>query len=68
MNEIVQQVARQTGLSEEMAAQVVTTVVETLKERLPAPIASQIDAALQGGAAAPSIGQAAASLGSLFQK
>ncbi len=49
MNELVQQVCQRTGLSEDKAQQAVQTVLGYLKEKLPGPIAGQIDSALQGG-------------------
>ncbi len=49
MNELVQQVAQRTGLSEDKAQEAVQTVVGYLKDKLPGPIAGQIDSALQGG-------------------
>lgn len=49
MNELVQQVCQRTGLSEDKAQQAVQTVIGYLKEKLPGPIAGQIDSALQGG-------------------
>ena len=48
MDEIVKQVAERAGVSEEVARRAVETVVAVLKERLPAPLAGQIDAALSG--------------------
>jgi hypothetical protein len=49
MDELVNQVARRTELAPEQARQAVQTVLKVLKERLPAPIASQIDAVVGGG-------------------
>ena len=49
MDELVKQVQQRTGLSEEQARQAVETVISLLKERLPAPIAGQIDSVLAGG-------------------
>lgn len=51
MDELVNMVAKKTGLSPEMAKTVVTTVLDSLKKKLPAPIAGQIDTVLGGGAA-----------------
>ena len=44
MDELVRQVAERTGISEEQARGAVETVVGFLKDRLPAPIAGQLDA------------------------
>ncbi len=52
MDELVAQVAQRTGISEEQARTAVQTVVGFLKERLPAPIAGQVDGVLAGGAGA----------------
>jgi len=49
MDELVKLVVKKTGISEAVARQVVTTVVDYLKKKLPAPIASQIDSVLSGG-------------------
>ncbi len=48
MDELVKFVAQKTGLSEELARQAVEAVLAFLKERLPEPIAAQVDALLQG--------------------
>jgi hypothetical protein len=61
MDELVKLVAKKTGLSSEMAETAVTTVLDFVKKKLPAPIAGQIDAVL-GGSAADSV------LGGLFGK
>jgi hypothetical protein len=49
MDQLVQLVSQKTGLSEEKSRQAVEIVVEYLKEKLPAPIAGQVDAVLGGG-------------------
>ncbi|MDX1520661.1 MAG: hypothetical protein R3264_03460 [Anaerolineae bacterium] len=43
MDELVKMVSERTGLSEEMSQKAVETVLEYLKDRLPAPIAAQLD-------------------------
>ncbi|MCL5257120.1 MAG: hypothetical protein M1319_04915 [Chloroflexi bacterium] len=62
MEELVQQVMQKTGISEQQAQGAVNTVVDYLKARLPGPVASQLDAALAGGA---STGPAQGMLGGL---
>ncbi len=52
MDELIKQVAERTGLGEDKARTAVETVVGFLKERLPSPIAGQVDSVLGGGAAA----------------
>ena len=43
MDELVQSVAAQTGLPEAQAKQAAEAVMAFLKEKLPAPLASQVD-------------------------
>jgi len=50
MDELVKQVAQRTGISEDNARTAVTTVLGFLKDKLPAPIASQIDNVVGAGA------------------
>ena len=52
MDELIKQVSQRTGLSEDKARTAVETVVGFLKERLPAPIAGQVDNALASSAGA----------------
>ncbi len=49
MDELVKLVTQKTGLSEAQARQAVDTVIGYLKDKLPAPVASQIDGLLKGG-------------------
>lgn len=49
MEELIDLVAQKTGLSEEMAKVAVDTVIDFLKDKLPGPAASQLDALLEGG-------------------
>jgi hypothetical protein len=62
MEELVKLVSQKTGLSEDMAQTAVETVIGFLKDKLPAPIAGQIDNILEGGG----IEQALGGLGSLL--
>lgn len=48
MDDLIKQVSERTGLSEDKAKTAVDTVVNFLKDKLPAPIAGQIDNALTG--------------------
>ena len=70
MEELVKQVAERTGISEAQARTAVETVVGFLKERLPAPIAGQVDGALgaAGGAVGTIADRAGDMLGGLFGK
>ncbi len=48
MDELIQQVAQRAGISPEQAQKAVDAILEQLKERLPEPIASQIQGLLEG--------------------
>ena len=50
MEEIIQAVMQQTGLSNEIARQAVTVVLSQLRTQLPKPIANQLEALLDGKA------------------
>lgn len=49
MDELIKQVAERTGIGEDKARTAVETVLGFLKQRLPAPVAGQLDGALQSG-------------------
>lgn len=51
MNELIQQLIEKTGLPEDQATTVVNMVTGYLKQKLPAPLAAQIDSVLgeEGG-------------------
>jgi hypothetical protein len=67
MNEIIQRLIDKTGLPEDKAAAAVDTVTGFLKEKLPSPVASQIDNLMgQGGGAADQSGGIGARLGGMF--
>ena len=68
MEEIVKQVAAKTGISEEQANTAVITVLGFLKNKLPAPIAGQIDGALsgEGTSSGGGLGDLASKAGSIF--
>ena len=67
MDELIKLVSEKTGLPEATARVAVETVLGFLKDRLPAPIAGQIDGVLSGGAA-PDLGSLAKGLGGMFGK
>jgi hypothetical protein len=48
MNELVNLIVQQTGISQENAEKAAQTTVAFLKTKLPAPIAGQVDALLGG--------------------
>ncbi len=64
MDELVRQVVARTGITEEQARMAIQTVAGFLKEKLPAPVAGQVDAVLSGGS--PNLGDMGKGLGGLF--
>lgn len=50
MDELIKQVAERTGISEDKARTAIETVLGFLKNRLPAPVAGQLDGVIDGGA------------------
>ena len=65
MEELVKLVSEKTGLSEDMSKMAVEVVLNYLKEKLPAPIASQVDNVLSG-AGLGDVGDLAQGLGSIL--
>lgn len=63
MDELVNLVVQKTGISQDQARTAVMTVLNFLKEKLPAPIAAQVDGVLSGQG-----GGVAGALGGLFGK
>lgn len=63
MDELVKMVAQKSGITPEQASTATETVINFLKQQLPAPIASQIDAAMRGD-----IAGIAGSLGGMMGK
>lgn len=49
MNELIEQLKSRVGLDDAKAHSAAETVIGFLKQRLPQPIASQLDSALSGG-------------------
>lgn len=69
MNEIIQRVIDKTGLPEDKAMAAVDSVLGFLKEKLPGPIASQIDNLMAGGGGlGDKLGGMAKGLGGMFGK
>ncbi len=68
MDELIKQVVSKTGISEDQARTAVTTVLGFVKDKLPAPIASQIDSAIsgEGGGVGGSLGDLASKAGGLL--
>jgi len=69
MDELIKRITEKTGISEDQARSAVTTVSSFLKEKLPSPIAGQVDNVLSGaGGITDKLGDAAATVGGLFGK
>jgi len=68
MDELIKQVVSKTGISEDQARTAVTTVLGFVKDKLPAPIASQIDNAItgEGGGMGGTLGDLASKAGGLL--
>ncbi len=49
MDELIKMVVQKAGISDAAAKTAVTTVIDYLKQKLPGPVGSQIDAVLKGG-------------------
>lgn len=64
MDELVKMVAAKVGISEAQAKQAVETVLGFLKDKLPEPIAGQLDAAIEGDLGG--LGDLAGGFGKLF--
>lgn len=71
MEELIKVVAGKAGISEDQARSAVQAVVGFLKEKLPAPLAGQVEGVLSSGASAlggVDVGAVAGALGGLFGK
>jgi hypothetical protein len=64
MDELIKQVAERAHITDDQARTAITTVADYLKQKLPPQMASQVDAAMQGGT--PNLGDAAKGLGGMF--
>ena len=65
MDELIQQIQQRTGIDEAQARGAADTVLGFLKERLPAPIAGQIDGIVGGGTSGTSSNPLSGGLGDL---
>ena len=68
MDELIKMVSDKVGISEDMAKQAVEVVIGYLKDKLPAPIAGQIDGLLGGEGGAKDLGSVAKKLGGFLGK
>ena len=67
MDELVKTVADKVGISEAQAKQAVEMVMDFLKDKLPEPIAGQLDAVLEGDVSGlGDLGDLTGGLGKLF--
>jgi len=66
MDELVKLVTDKVGISEAQAKQAVDVVLGFLKDKLPSPVAGQVEAALKGDLSG--LGDVAGKLGGLFGK
>ena len=71
MDDLIKQVTERTGISESQARTAVETVMGFLKDRLPAPVAGQLDGLISGaggavGTVADKAGDVLGGLGGMF--
>jgi hypothetical protein len=66
MDELIQLVVQKTGIPEETAKTAVETVIGFLKDKLPAPIAGQLDSLISGGGLDAGAADMLQGLGGLF--
>jgi hypothetical protein len=65
MDELINQIASRTGISQDQARQAVEMAVSFIRTKLPEPLASQIDGFLAGGDPADLLSQMQEQLGNL---
>ncbi|TMD69502.1 MAG: DUF2267 domain-containing protein [Chloroflexi bacterium] len=65
MDQLINMISERTGISEDQARQATEMVIGFLKDRLPAPIASQLDNVMSGQAAGNPTDQSKKGLGGL---
>jgi hypothetical protein len=68
MEELIKQVTAKAGISEDQARTAVSTVLDFVKQRLPAPISGQIENAMsgEGGGIGGTLGDMASKAGGLL--
>lgn len=69
MEELIKQVSAKAGISEDQSRDAVNTVVGFLKDRLPEPIAGQLENVMsgQGGDIGGTVGDIANKVGGMFK-
>jgi len=65
VDQLINLVTERTGISQDQARTAVQTVVGFLKDKLPGPVAAQLDGALSGQGGGDMMGQAQQALGGL---
>ena len=69
MEELIKQVSSKSGISEAQAREAVNTVLGFLKDRLPEPLAGQVENVVAGGGGVVgSLGDIAGKVGDIFGK
>ena len=71
MDQLIDMITKRTGISADQAHGAVNTVLEFLKEKLPGPIAAQVESLMSGQGSEGLVGKAQeglGELGSLFGK
>ncbi len=66
--QLIEQITQRVGIPADKAQAAVDTVVGYLKQRLPEPVAAQLDNAVAGEASGGGASEAAKRLGSAFNK
>ena len=66
MDQLITQITERTGITADQARAVVQVVTSYLKDKLPAPIAAQVDGLLSGQNVGDTAQQALGGLGGLF--
>lgn len=66
MQELIELLVSKFGISEDLARQIVPTVINFLKDKLPAPIASQLEGLLSGQGGEGGLGGMLGGLGGIL--
>jgi len=66
MEELIKRITEQTGISADQAKSAINMMSGYLKEKLPAPLATQVENVLNGGGMGDTLGNAASRLGGMF--
>jgi hypothetical protein len=66
MQELIKLISEKTGIAEDKARQAAETALTFIKERLPGPLAAQVEAVVNGASAASKLAEAAKGLRGMF--